>query len=690
MKLNKLIALLLAVTMLFAFVGCPNEPDTPATPANNQPANNNQENPNNNDPENPPPVEGTFDIKEGLVPGATSYEIKDLDGLKKLIEIVNGKAAVEAAEGVEAAEAVPANSLAGVTITLANDLTINAAVLKEGFLEPDEGEGATANAALINLDSIGNRNAAFAGTFDGNGKVISGLYIYQAHQGLGFIGATAEGAVIKNLTIKDACVINSNASAAEDGPDDDRFGGLLGMSNGATTIENCVFIGVVGSAAAAGRGDPYEYIGGLVGRADGTVTAKDCVVLARVYGSADVINKKGTVNKENVIGLNAASVPVAYEGENEIVKAAVAAINPAEDPNGNTEDPNGNTEDPNGNTEDPNGNTEDPNGNTEDPNGNTEEPADTKENDIAAGLKDNVVAYNIYDVAGLQKLAEIVNGGNALDGYTFTVANDITINENVLSDDFLEPAESALGEPAANLVNLESIGKREKPFSGTFDGNGKIIKGLYIYQGHQGLGFFGSVKAATIKNVIILDACVVNKNMEAGSQDQKKDANDNNTKKLCWWDAEFPEQGTIPKINHDGNDDDRFGGLIGLAEGVASVENCIFEGVVGSAAAANRTDNVKDANGNDYTSNPYEYIGGLVGRADAAVTANHVIVLARIYGSGGVICTKGTVNQTEVAAFDASDAEQLAAGKAAIAEQLAALSAPAAEEPAAPEEPAAE
>ena len=658
MKLNKLIALLLAVTMLFAFVGCPNEPDTPVTPENNQPANNNQENPNNNDPENPPPVEGTFDIKEGLVPGATSYEIKDLDGLKKLIEIVNGKAAVEAAEGVEAAEAVPANSLAGVTITLANDLTINAAVLKEGFLEPDEGEGATANAALINLDSIGNRNAAFAGTFDGNGKVISGLYIYQAHQGLGFIGATAEGAVIKNLTIKDACVINSNASAAEDGPDDDRFGGLLGMSNGATTIENCVFIGVVGSAAAAGRGDPYEYIGGLVGRADGTVTAKDCVVLARVYGSADVINKKGTVNKENVIGLNAASVPVAYEGENEIVKAAVAAINPAEDPNGNTEDPNGNTEDPNGNTEDPNGNTEDPNGNTEDPNGNTEDPngntedpngntedpnGNTEEPAAPADIKDGLVAdvaeYVVSDVAGLQKLAELVNGGNTLAGVTITLANDITINDAVLLDGFLEPAEGEGATANADLVNLDSIGNKANAFAGTFDGDGNTISGLYIYQAHQGLGFIGNAAGATIKNLVIRDACVINSNASGAD---------------------------------DGSDDDRFGGLIGLNTAAGTViENVIFEGVVGSAAA-------KDRGG------AYEYIGGLIGRADAAASATNVIVLARIYGSGSVINTKGAdkLTLTDVAAYDA--ASQLEEGKAFIE---ATLSGEASEEPT-PEAPA--
>ena len=336
MKLNKLIALLLAFAMLFAFVGCPtgNEeiPETPAedvtpgTPDN--PENPNPENPDNPNPENPdtpaepdnPPAE---EIPADSIrnwtseAAATEYKVYDVEDLKFLAETVSA-----------------GNTLAGITVVVANDITINESVLKEGFLEADEGEGATANAALVNLDSIGVRGKGFAGTFDGNGKVIKGLYMYQAHQGLGFIGATAEGAVIKNVTIIDACVVNCNASAAEDGSDDDRFGGLVGLVEGATSIENCVFIGVVGSSAAEARGGAYEYIGGLIGRCDAATTAKDCTVLARVYGG-DVINKKGAdkITKENVIGLNAANTPVVYEGDNEYVKAAVEAINgPAAEP----------------------------------------------------------------------------------------------------------------------------------------------------------------------------------------------------------------------------------------------------------------------------------------------------------------------------------------------------------------------
>ena len=115
--------------------------------------------------------------------------------------------------------------------------------------------------------------------------------------------------------------------------------------------------------------------------------------------------------------------------------------------------------------------------------------------------------------------------------------------------------------------------------------------------------------------------------------------------------------------------------MIGLNTAAGTViENVIFEGVVGSAAAVAR-------------GGAYEYIGGLIGRADAAASATNVIVLARIYGSGSVINTKGAdkLTLTDVAAYDA--ATQLEEGKAFIE---ATLSGEAAVEPAAPEAPAAE
>jgi len=243
-------------------------------------------------------------------------------------------------------------------------------------------------------------------------------------------------------------------------------------------------------------------------------------------------------------------------------------------------------------------------------------PADAMRNWTASSAS---TEWSVYGVADLQKLAEVVNAGNDLSDSTITVQRDIIINKNVLSKDFEEPEEGPEGTPNPNLINLDSIGRGEGPeggyekaaFGGTFDGNGKVISGLYMYQGHQGLGFFGVVDGATIKNVILIDACVINRNMIPNPD----------------------ENATYP---HDNKDDDRFGGLVGLAEenGV-EIENCLFAGVVGSQAALDR-------------GSPYEYIGGLIGRATANSTAKDCFVFARIYGSHeDVVCGKQKKDDTK-------------------------------------------
>ena len=224
--------------------------------------------------------------------------------------------------------------------------------------------------------------------------------------------------------------------------------------------------------------------------------------------------------------------------------------------------------------------------------------------------------WAVYNYEDLEKLAEIVNGGDDLAGVTITQKENIIINESVLGDGFIEPEEAAEGEPNASLRNFAGIGSKNYPFAGTYNGNEKIISGLYIYGAQQGLGFFGGLSGATIKNVIILDGCVVNKN--------------------TWESVDLNNS-----LTHDGSDDDRFGGLVGMIVkngGENTVENCLFVGTVGSQAAKDR--------GYDY-----EYIGGIIGRVEQGSTANlkNCYSLVRLYGSAAALVKKvsGTLNCTD-------------------------------------------
>ena len=96
----------------------------------------------------------------------------------------------------------------------------------------------------------------------------------------------------------------------------------------------------------------------------------------------------------------------------------------------------------------------------------------------------------IYDAEGVQKLAELVNGGKSFAGETILLAGDIN-----------------LAAQTREANNWTSIGTSDKPFSGTFDGQGYTIKNLSIIEDEAKeskayMGFFGYAKNATIKNVV--------------------------------------------------------------------------------------------------------------------------------------------------------------------------------------------
>lgn len=74
-------------------------------------------------------------------------------------------------------------------------------------------------------NEIGNKEANFQGTFDGNGKSIEGIYINNSLKGQGLFSTLGEGGCIKNITIK------GNITS------DDYSGGVVAYNFG--TITNC-------------------------------------------------------------------------------------------------------------------------------------------------------------------------------------------------------------------------------------------------------------------------------------------------------------------------------------------------------------------------------------------------------------------------------------------------------------------
>ena len=119
--------------------------------------------------------------------------------------------------------------------------------------------------------------------------------------------------------------------------------------------------------------------------------------------------------------------------------------------------------------------------------------------------------YLIGNAAELYGFAELVNNGNATANAKLTA--DIVVNENVLD---------ANGEAnTGDFVQWTPIGNdyfEDKVYSGTFDGQGHIISGLYVSGNGWFVGFVGRVSGtAVVKNLGIVDSYFSSSNNNLGS-----------------------------------------------------------------------------------------------------------------------------------------------------------------------------
>ena len=110
---------------------------------------------------------------------------------------------------------------------------------------------------------------------------------------------------------------------------------------------------------------------------------------------------------------------------------------------------------------------------------------------------DTDTEFTLSTAEQLAGLAELVDGGNDFAGKTITLSSDLDLY-----------AEDENGEP----ISFEPVGsyRNDVAFKGTFDGQGHTIKNLNqntwalnngYYYGDLGLGLFGKVEDATIKNL---------------------------------------------------------------------------------------------------------------------------------------------------------------------------------------------
>lgn len=125
--------------------------------------------------------------------------------------------------------------------------------------------------------------------------------------------------------------------------------------------------------------------------------------------------------------------------------------------------------------------------------------------------------YEIADVADLYGIAILVNGGNSFEGITLKLKNNIDLNPEWDASITFDKKGAPHG-PTQPVNEWIPIGTSSDMFKGTFDGNGKIISGLYIdkqVSDGNGTGLFGNTcnvddtnQMCTIKNFALKNSYI--------------------------------------------------------------------------------------------------------------------------------------------------------------------------------------
>ena len=127
---------------------------------------------------------------------------------------------------------------------LTEDITLNKDVLNA--------DGNLNSGTFTEWTPIGSKNNPYTGTFDGNEKTISGLYIDSEDRLVGLFGYIGNGATVKNVGIVDSYINFSGDYAG---------GGVCGYNYGGT-ITNCYNTGTVSGTSASS----INYVGGICGQ----------------------------------------------------------------------------------------------------------------------------------------------------------------------------------------------------------------------------------------------------------------------------------------------------------------------------------------------------------------------------------------------------------------------------------------
>ena len=228
--------------------------------------------------------------------------------------------------------------------------------------------------------------------------------------------------------------------------------------------------------------------------------------------------------------------------------------------------------------------------------------------------------YQIKTKEDLYWFANEVNGGNT--GICAKLMNNITINDNVLDENgSLNEEKSDTFEP------WTPIGEdNDHEYTGTFDGDGHTISGLYVVSTGDYAGLFGTVFGGTIKNVGVVNSYI------SGNGDSRVGGvcgeNMNGTVENSYNKGIVTVTGTVTGTGSNAH----VGGVCGVNSFGGTIENSYNKGIVTATGSKAYIGGVCGFNNNGTIGNSYNtgevtvteagghaYIGGVCGKNDGTI-----------------------------------------------------------------------
>ena len=196
------------------------------------------------------------DLSAAITPEAGKFYNITLDKDKGYTDDGQGNYTVTSAEGLKnIAKLVNEEWKLGINITLTADIDLKG----------------------IDWTPIGkDDNKAYTGTFDGNGKTITGLTVTGSDQYAGLFGYIGSGGTVKNVVLEGVQIESDNSSGYA--------GGVAGDSWG--TIENCSVSGSVSGTTFAG-GVVGSQRGGSITGCNSSATVKGVIFAGGIAGETN-------------------------------------------------------------------------------------------------------------------------------------------------------------------------------------------------------------------------------------------------------------------------------------------------------------------------------------------------------------------------------------------------------------------